>query len=70
VHRAGEEGARLARLRDDLEHSTRQVAAAGRRVAMIARTQRALLGDLLKTLTGADPESPERASGTLVDAHG
>lgn len=68
VARAGADGARLERLRADLERTVREVAAAGRRVAMIARTQRALLGELLSTLTGADPDSPERASGTLVDA--
>ncbi|MEO0651332.1 MAG: hypothetical protein AAFZ65_11715 [Planctomycetota bacterium] len=70
VARAGEQGERLSRLRVDLERAARETAAAGRRIAMIARHQRAVLGEILRTLTGADPESPERASGTLVDAHG
>ena len=70
VARVGPEGERLARLRGDLERAARETAAAGRRIAMIARAQRSVLGELLRTLTGADPESPDRASGTLVDAHG
>jgi hypothetical protein len=70
VERAGASGERLGRLRGELDRQAREVAAAGRRIAMIARTQRSLLGELLSTLTGADPESPDHASGTLVDARG
>lgn len=68
VARVGDDGERLARLRADLERAARETAAAGRRIAMIARQQRSLMGELLRTLTGADPETPDRASGTLVDA--
>jgi hypothetical protein len=70
VERAGASGERLGRLRGELDRQAREVAAAGRRIAMIARTQRSLLGELLSTLTGADPESPDHARGTLVDARG
>ncbi|MHC4892339.1 MAG: hypothetical protein ACYTFV_03040 [Planctomycetota bacterium] len=69
VMRAGDLGERLARRRTELEEAVRQTADAGRRVAMIARAQRSVVREVLRTLTGADPESPERASGTLVNAH-
>jgi hypothetical protein len=68
VERAGPEGQRLGRLRGELERTARRVGDLGRRVALIARQQRGIVGELITTLTGADPERPDRCSGTLVDA--
>jgi hypothetical protein len=64
--RAGEQGANLARLRAELRAVCEESMRVGRRIALIAGTQRAVLTEALGLLAGG--AEPSQASGRLVDA--
>lgn len=66
VERAGADGERLARQRIELQAVARKVAAGARRVSLVARTQRSVVGEILGVLTGVDPTSDVESRGSLV----
>jgi len=66
VERAGADGALLERLRAELEDVTRQVVEGARRVSLIARQQRAVVGEILSCFTGVDPTDEGDMRGALV----
>ncbi|QDU70079.1 hypothetical protein [Engelhardtia mirabilis] len=66
VERAGEAGGLLSRQRTDLEATTRLVVETARRVSLIARQQRAVVGEILTMFTGVDPTVGGDSRGALV----
>ena len=68
VDRAGEEGERLARQRNELRAVTANVARQSRRVAAIARYHESFATDVLQVLIAVDGGAPFEAGGVLVDA--
>lgn len=66
AERAGPDGQRLAKLRDDLERTATDVVAAARRIALLARQQRAVVTEILSVLTGVDLTQERDSRGSLV----
>jgi len=66
AERAGDGGARLDDLRAELDSVARQVVDSARRVSLLARQQRAVVGEILSVFTGVDPTSENDTRGTLI----
>jgi hypothetical protein len=70
VQRIGDEGARLARQRDDLKRAAGEVAKKSRRNGMVARFQHKIASDVLQAVLVPDGQGSLEEGGTLVDAEG
>jgi len=68
AERAGEDGARLERLRGDLRGAVRSVRERSRKLVAVARVQQEVVHDLLKLVLGEDLEDGVARRGALVDA--
>jgi hypothetical protein len=69
AERAGDDGRRLVRLRDELRAATGRVLRQNRRVAALTASHRRLVQDVIRAIFRADPRAtPLQASGTLLDA--
>jgi hypothetical protein len=66
--RAGEDGERLRRQRDELERVTRSVQKLARRNGTVARFHQRLTADVLQAVLASDADAPVADGGTLVDA--
>ncbi len=65
--RMGASGQRIARLRGELTQACEQALARGRRIALVAQAQRAVLNEMLNAIVGSKHEEQE-GRGALLDA--